>query len=252
MKALVADDSATSRKILSSILHLQCGFEDVEEAENGEEAVRAVKNENYDLIMMDWNMPRLEGIDALRAIRKLGSRTPVIMVTAVRERQQVMRAFHAGANNYIVKPINPQSVIHKVAETLERARSRPQPRRKLKALIADDSRVFRRVLAGTLRDKCGFQEVAEAENGREAVQLAALQEFDLILLDWNMPEMQGIDALREIRASGSDMPIVMVTSEKEGARVVEALDAGANNYIIKPFEPETLAHKVGIVMQVHG
>jgi two-component system chemotaxis response regulator CheY len=113
----------------------------------------------------------------------------------------------------------------------------------MKALVVDDSAVMRKILIGALK-QAGITEVGEAADGQLAVAAAGAGDYGLILMDWNMPNMLGIDAVKAIRAAGQKMPIIMVTTEAEKLRVIEALRAGANNYIVKPFKPETVAVKV--------
>ena len=95
-------------------------------------------------------------------------------------------------------------------------------------------------------------DVDQAADGKEAVEACKENEYGLVLMDWNMPNMLGIDAVKEIRALGCTTPIIMVTTEAEKSRVVEALKAGANNYIIKPFEPTTIVDKIKAVLEKHG
>ncbi|MFO7776256.1 MAG: response regulator [Candidatus Hydrogenedentota bacterium] len=121
----------------------------------------------------------------------------------------------------------------------------------MKALIVDDSAVMRRVLVGALQ-RAEITDVVEACDGQEGVDLAGQHELGLILMDWNMPNMTGIEAVRAIRAAGSTVPIIMVTTEAEKSRVVEALKAGANNYAIKPFTPETLVGKITETLERAG
>ena len=118
----------------------------------------------------------------------------------------------------------------------------------MKALVVDDSAVMRKVLIGALT-RADITDVEQAADGQEAVDAVKRSEFDLVLMDWNMPNMLGIDALREIRALGKTMPIIMVTTEAEKSRVVEAIKAGATNYIVKPFEPSTIVAKIQDVLK---
>lgn len=118
----------------------------------------------------------------------------------------------------------------------------------MKALVVDDSIVMRKLLVGAL-SRAGIEGADQAGDGREAVSAVADQEYDIVLMDWNMPNMLGIDAVKEIRAQGNTVPIIMVTTEAEKSRVVEALKAGANNYIIKPFEPATIIAKIEQVLK---
>jgi two-component system chemotaxis response regulator CheY len=123
----------------------------------------------------------------------------------------------------------------------------------MKALVVDDSAVMRKVLIGALA-RADITEVDQAADGAEAVK--AVQEsgdsYNLILMDWNMPNMLGIDAVRNIRANGSKAAIIMVTTEAEKSRVIDALKAGANNYVIKPFEPATIVKKIQDVLAKTG
>lgn len=117
----------------------------------------------------------------------------------------------------------------------------------MKALVVDDSAVMRKVLIGAL-SRTNISDVDQAADGVEAVTAVRQGQYDLILMDWNMPNMLGIDAVREIRASGCTTPIIMVTTEAERCRVIDALKAGANNYVIKPFEPTTIVAKIEEVL----
>lgn len=113
----------------------------------------------------------------------------------------------------------------------------------MRALVVDDSAVMRRVFVGALRN-VDITEVDEAGNGQEALAAVASNTYDIILMDWNMPIMSGIDAVREMRARGVSTPIIMVTTEAEKSRIIDAIKAGAQNYVIKPFEPSTIVGKI--------
>jgi len=117
----------------------------------------------------------------------------------------------------------------------------------MRALVVDDSAVMRKVLIGALA-RVDIADVDQAGDGQEAVTAVAAQDYDLVLMDWNMPNMLGIDAVKEIRAKGKTVPIIMVTTEAEKGRVVEALKAGANNYVIKPFKPDAIIGKIKEVL----
>jgi two-component system chemotaxis response regulator CheY len=113
----------------------------------------------------------------------------------------------------------------------------------MRVLIVDDSAVMRRIL-GNAMTQIGATVIEQAADGREAVDAANKDDFDLVLMDWNMPNLSGIEALKEIRANGKKMPIIMVTTEAEKARVIDAVRAGANNYIIKPFTLSGVTAKI--------
>jgi two-component system, chemotaxis family, chemotaxis protein CheY len=118
----------------------------------------------------------------------------------------------------------------------------------MRLLLVDDSATMRRIQKTQLNGM-GITDIIEAGNGEEALgQLQANMPIDIILLDWNMPVMDGFTLLQKVRADGtySGVKIFMCTSESEKSKVVEALKAGANNYIVKPFTPEALKEKLGI------
>lgn len=114
----------------------------------------------------------------------------------------------------------------------------------MKVLIVDDSTVMRKVIIREL-NKNEITDIAEAADGLEGLEAASKNSFDLILMDWNMPGMLGIDVVRKIREAGMNTPIMMVTTEGEKTNVVTAIQAGANNYLVKPFTPEDFAQKIG-------
>jgi two-component system chemotaxis response regulator CheY len=119
----------------------------------------------------------------------------------------------------------------------------------MKAMVVDDSRAIRLILTRTLND-LGF-EVCQAGSGNEALSLLAAQsgELSLILVDWNMPGISGLDFVRQARcdASAASIPLVMVTTETEIEQMVTALEAGANEYVMKPFTKEIITDKLRLL-----
>ena len=118
----------------------------------------------------------------------------------------------------------------------------------MKVLLVDDSNTMRRI-ARTQLAALGITDIVEAENGQDAIEkLKANMPIDLVTMDINMPVMDGMTALKEIRkdATFADVKIVMLTSESEKKTVLDALQAGANNYIVKPFTPDALKQKLGL------
>lgn len=115
----------------------------------------------------------------------------------------------------------------------------------LKVLIVDDSSTMRRIIRNTL-DKIGFQNIVEAENGIDALTKLKAEGAEIILTDWNMPEMDGMTFVKTVRGSDTykGIPIMMITTEAAKAEVVEALKQGVNDYIVKPFTPDALKEKM--------
>lgn len=112
-------------------------------------------------------------------------------------------------------------------------------------LIVDDMSTMRRIVRNILK-QLGFNNVVEAENGKEALDKIRQGKFGFVVSDWNMPEMTGIDLLRAIRADASlkHIPVLMITAEAQKENLIEAVKAGVSNYIVKPFTAETLQDKM--------
>lgn len=113
----------------------------------------------------------------------------------------------------------------------------------MKILIVDDSKTMRNILQKAL-SSMGYSDFLEAENGEQALVSATAHQPDLILLDWNMPVMNGLDFLKAYRVEEKATPVIMVTTEVEKSRVIEAIKAGVNNYIVKPYTPELLKTRI--------
>jgi two-component system, chemotaxis family, chemotaxis protein CheY len=119
----------------------------------------------------------------------------------------------------------------------------------MKILLVDDSRTMRNIWRKVVE---GMNDVAveEAGDGQEALRVIADKgPFSLLLVDWNMPNMDGITLVGRVRQSDKATPIIMVTTEAEKPRIIEAIKAGVNNYVIKPFTPEMLLKKIQETMQ---
>jgi two-component system chemotaxis response regulator CheY len=121
-----------------------------------------------------------------------------------------------------------------------------------KILIVDDSITIRRIITNALKT-VGFPETVEATNGREALEKLTTSDVDFIITDWNMPEMNGLDFIKEVRSNPtySSLPILMITTRGTEHDVIEALQAKVNSYIVKPFTPQELKEKIeGILKTV--
>lgn len=113
----------------------------------------------------------------------------------------------------------------------------------MKVLVADDSGIMRKIIIRSL-NAVGVTDIVEAANGQEAIDAYKANEVDLILTDWNMPEKSGLDVVKEVRALGATVPIIMVTTEAQKGQVIAAIQAGVNDYLTKPFEADDLRAKL--------
>lgn len=113
----------------------------------------------------------------------------------------------------------------------------------MKILLVDDSRTIRNIQKNVLA-QLGHTDVLEAADGVEALGVLSAQRPDLVLIDWNMPNMDGLALVQKIREKDKLLPLIMVTTEAEKSRVLQAIKAGVNSYVVKPFTAETLAARI--------
>ena len=121
----------------------------------------------------------------------------------------------------------------------------------MKFMIVDDSPTMRRIVRNALR-QIGYNDVVEAEDGREALEALHTIPCDFVITDWNMPNMNGLDLTKSIRSHSQygELPILMITTRGMQEDVVAAMQARVNNYIVKPFTPEVLSEKINMVLKI--
>lgn len=117
--------------------------------------------------------------------------------------------------------------------------------RKMRILVVDDFSTMRRIIKNILK-QLGFTNVVDADDGSTAWEILNKDKIDFVISDWNMPTMTGIELLKKIRSSEefADLPFMMVTAEGQQENIIEAVQAGVSNYIVKPFTPETIEQKI--------
>lgn len=120
----------------------------------------------------------------------------------------------------------------------------------MKILIVDDFSTMRRIIKNLLRE-LGYTNTTEADDGSTALPMLQNGDFDFLVTDWNMPNMEGIELLKAIRADArlKDLPVLMVTAEAKREQIIEAAQSGVNGYIVKPFTAETLREKIDKIFE---
>jgi PAS domain S-box-containing protein len=254
-RVLIVDDNGTNRVLLEQLLH-RVGMVTAS-APGGIEALRVLleldKDEHpVDLALLDLNMPLMDGIMLTRSIRSQAQfeNLPIILLTSSMGGDKARAAAEARIHSTVLKPIRRDTLLAAMAAALGspvRHPLAPAPRPVVeirghaKILVAEDNPVNQKV-CGLILKKKGYT-FETANNGREALDLVRGGGFDAVLLDCQMPEMDGFQAAREIRAgerNGARIPIIALTAGAIKGERERCLDAGMDDYISKPVQPDVL------------
>lgn len=257
LRVLIVDDNATNRRILRGLLtRWELRTCDVE---SGELAVAELLSatavaDPYQLILTDLRMPGMDGFGLVEKIRHTPglSTAAIMMLTSAGYGEDAERCRQLGIMSYLLKPIRKWELLGAILEVFGRVSPSPRPavvRRKprstvgsLHILLAEDNHV-NQIVASRMLEKLGHS-VVIVSNGREAISLLAQQSFDLVLMDIQMPEMDGLTATQKIRESETDgrcrMPIIAVTAHAMKGDRERCLDGGMDGYISKPINCQEL------------
>ena len=252
---LVIDDDPIACEHAQLVLgHIGVNCEKALSGEEGLEMakLRHARREPYDLILVDWRMPDMDGLETTRRIRAaVGSETPVIILTSFNWDEIADEAKVAGVDAFVSKPLFANTVMDEFRDAFRRKNSRrvreTADLRGKRVLLAEDVTVNAEIMVMVLAMR--EMEVDHTENGRIAVERFAAHEegyYDVILMDMRMPEMDGLEATRRIRAmkrrDAATIPIVALTANAFDEDVQRSMQAGLNAHLSKPVEPEALFH----------
>ena len=240
MRALVVDDSKASRSIVARTLR-DLRF-DCDEVTNGAEALEwLTAGPRPDLVTVNWHMPVMDGIELVRRLRQHPRHRDLrlLMISTESDRARIDAALAAGVDDFVSKPFTADALARKlvglgVCSATEI--SAGAARGPIRVLIVDDSATIRSLLTATLATEADLKVVGASVNGRAAVDMLATAAPDIVLLDIEMPVLDGISALREIRRLEPKLPVIMFSSltERGAKATLDALLAGANDYAAKP------------------
>jgi signal transduction histidine kinase/CheY-like chemotaxis protein len=256
--ALVVDDNLTNRKVVAGMLNsFGMKADNVESALRARSALEAAaaSGDAYKLVVIDGEMPEMDGFQLAEVIHKnpaLAGATIVMLTCGFRQPQQIARCRELGVQAYLLKPIRRTELLKAVVRVMAPVAAAParqvskaaatQNQRALRILAAEDNRVNQRLLVRLL-EKAGH-EVTVVEDGDEAVALSGKFTFDAILMDVQMPKMDGLEAARQIRArekrTGERIPIIALTAHALKGDRERCLDAGMDMYIAKPLDKQEL------------
>ena len=259
LKVLVVDDNRTARKIFEEIL-LSFGFR-VDQAASGEEALRrtaaAEKRTPYDLVLMDWKMPDMDGIEAslrLRSNTEADHWPKIILVTAYDQDEALQEMTRIQLDGLLIKPVAPSHLFNAIMEAFDRGEGegRVTTARSIQSqelvqdiagarlLVVEDNVINQQVALEILKG-AGFQ-VDVADNGQAAVAAVNTHRYDAVLMDVQMPVMDGYTATREIRRNARlrHLPVIAMTAHAMAGDAQRSMDAGMQDHIAKPIDPQRL------------
>jgi len=256
-RVLVIDDNSHARAVLANMLTNMTFTAD--EAASGEEALEMLRQagqsgERYEIAFIDWQMPGLDGIETGKRIRSLadGSKLPhLVMVTAYGREEVLKQAEESGFENVLIKPVT-SSILFDTAvvalggdsAVVEHAGASPSfdvdRLRGARILLVEDNEINQEVAMGQLEDADVFVDLAE--NGEEAIRLIEKNDYDAVLMDMQMPVMDGVAATRILRSDRrfQDLPIIAMTANALSSDRELCLDVGMNDHIAKPIDPHQL------------
>lgn len=264
LRVLIVDDNSTNRRILEGMLKrwqlrtssAAAGLEAMEELTRAQQA-----GEPYQLVLTDMHMPTMDGFGLVEGIRRQAvlSAVPIMMLTSAGHRSDAERCRKLGISSYLLKPIRMRELLSAILNALgysslsDRNLSRSALSKSsigLRILVVEDNRVNQAVAVRNL-EKMGHTTVI-ANNGKEALALVRTEQFDLVFMDIQMPEMDGLTATKLIREgekeSGGHMPIIAMTAHARKGDKETCLEAGMDEYVTKPIKPRELQDAIDRLM----
>jgi two-component system, sensor histidine kinase and response regulator len=263
MKVLVVDDNKAARDILDETLS---SFRfDVKAVDSGDKAIEellksAIDGSPFKLVILDLIMPGIDGIDTAKLIRSNSkiSDVSIIMMTAFGREEVIHQASKAGVNAFLMKPVKHSILLDTIMDVFGTKQDNYAPKTEktkdstndltklngLKVLLAEDNKI-NQLVASRILEEAGVI-ITIASTGLKAIQFLEKQEFDLVLMDIQMPEMDGYNATGEIRNKLKlhDLPIIAMTAHAMTGDKEKCISAGMNDYISKPIDSDMLYSKL--------
>lgn len=260
MTVLVADSSDIVRDTVANML-LDLGFAQVLQASNGEHALGILSQQKIDLIIAEWDMPKIGGLELLQKVRadKRNASTAFMMMSVVIEQAAVVQAIKAGVSEYVVKPFTTKILRERVQRAIDgpqkanagakkpadavtdAALSEPQP---LRILVVDDVVDNIQVISDILRKD---YKVGAATSGEKALKICAAEpQPDLLLLDVMMPDMNGFEVCKRLKSNPltQHISVIFLTALDQTQDMVRGFELGALDYITKPVNPPVVKARV--------
>lgn len=257
---LIVDDISAMRSAVKTLL-IQLGAQHVEQASNGVEALKLLRHGGIDVVLSDWNMPVMSGIELLQKMRAdpVLAKTPFVLVTAESNRDQIRKAIEAGVNGILVKPF----AAARLADCIQRAQGRAMPAEAMPGtveplplaaaaanvdratvLVVDDTPENLQLMTEIMKQD---YRVKVANSGDTALAICHSESPpDLVLLDIMMPGMDGFEVARQLREhpSSEHIPVIFVTAMTDEESQAKSMALGAVDFVTKPINPDALNIRV--------
>lgn len=257
MEVLIVDDNVTSREILQEMVSSLSFFPTT--VESGPQALEQLGQREFGLVLMDWKMPGMSGIETVQRMRaELPSPPPVIMVTNYGREEVRAQAERIGVDGFLIKPVTPSLLFDAVARVFSPrgglAQEGPCVKREFhtpsfsgaRILLVEDNEINQQVALELLQAM--DLQVTIAGDGRQALEALEKESFELVLMDIQMPGMDGYQATGEIRKNPrlASLPIIAMTAHAMSGDRERCLAAGMNDHLTKPIDPQAMARALAM------
>ncbi|MCX7966638.1 MAG: response regulator [Syntrophorhabdaceae bacterium] len=243
IRTLIVDDSLDFLEVEKGFLSMESHIEIIGEALNGEQSVELAAKLKPDLVLMDFVLPDMTGVDATKKIKEMENPPFVVILTLYDNPEYKNLAEKSGADGFVIKSEFATKLIPLINKLFfENYGDKEMEQIKMpNILIVDDSATMRRMIMACLNPIEGAKFI-EVSNGLEAIEQIAIGNIDLITLDLNMPDVHGLEVLNFLKQHERfrNIPVIVVTTKKDEASREAAINAGASIYMTKPFRPEEL------------
>jgi len=231
IRILLAEDSRGMRALIRESFPKTLYRPEFVEAEDGEEAVALYRKRRCDIVLLDLNMPKLNGFDVLQALRRYDEDVFAVMVSADENPQRRTEAMGLGAADFVTKPITHEG-LNRIVNGYRLREKRP-----VSVLAVDDSQTMLMMLKRGLEIMGIPHRMMPVRDGQEALSVFGQLYFDLVFLDIHLPGVNGLDVLGEMKHRRRDAYVVMVSGDGSPASVRHAKAQGADDYLLKPIDP---------------
>lgn len=244
-RVLVVDDCQSMRCLIKMAFQ-DIGFTSVTEARDGKEALKLFKQCKADIIVCDWNMPNMDGLELLKQLRPspLDRSFRFLLATSEDDPKKTKEAIALGVDDIITKPFQLSELAKRISQLIKSTINFPIPAASMHVVVVEDMPVILSMLTEMLLAQ-GFKQTTPFSDPNEALTHIQNNKVDLIFSDWKMPNMSGLELHAALQEDPKTKPIpfILITAEGDIEKIRDAISAGVDGYLVKPFYPDALARE---------